>query len=185
VVALKHDLAVEVLRSFGAVKLRVTGTSMLPSIWPGDVIEVHRQAAGQISPGDVVLLRRDGGFIVHRVVECANLPLDSGQTRRRAHDVRAAPRQGSTRLLSTRGDRLKALDPPVAAGDLLGRVTSVERSGRLVNVRATLRRRLGAWVLSRSELAARSVIYLRRILVRAASPREAKSHHMPASGARK
>ena len=42
---LKFDLAVEVLRSFGTAKLPVTGASMLPSFWPGDILEVHRQSS--------------------------------------------------------------------------------------------------------------------------------------------
>jgi hypothetical protein len=32
------ELAAEVIRSFGRVRLRATGTSMLPAIWPGDVL---------------------------------------------------------------------------------------------------------------------------------------------------
>src|SRR6266568_2706456 len=37
---LKGELFLEVLRTFGSARLRVTGTSMLPSIWPGDILEV-------------------------------------------------------------------------------------------------------------------------------------------------
>jgi len=34
---LKCDLAADVIRRFGALRLRVNGFSMLPSIWPGDI----------------------------------------------------------------------------------------------------------------------------------------------------
>jgi hypothetical protein len=85
---LKFDLAVEVLRSFGTAKLPVTGASMLPSFWPGDILEVHRQSAAAILPGEVVVFRRERRLVAHRVVE-------------KLHH------QGST-LLVTRGDRLKA-----------------------------------------------------------------------------
>jgi signal peptidase I len=161
---LKHKLAIEVLRSFGQVRLAVTGTSMLPSIWPGDTLEVRRQAAQEILPGDVVLAKWDGGFMAHRVVECgAGPPLQnsSSQSGRHSQQVRATARRGETPFLLTRGDRLTTLDPPIAACDLLGRVTSIERGGRLVDPRLTLGRRLGAWVLRRSELATRSMIYFR------------------------
>ena len=40
----KHDLAAEVLRQFGEVRLKVTGASMLPSVWPGDVLTVRRRS---------------------------------------------------------------------------------------------------------------------------------------------
>jgi signal peptidase len=168
---LKHKLAIEVLQSFGQIRLAVTGTSMLPSIWPGDILEVRRQAAQEILPGDVVLAKWDGGFMAHRVVECrAGPPLrnSSSQSGRHSQQVRATARHGETPFLLTRGDRLKTSDPPIAAYDLLGRVTSLERRGRLVDPRLTVRRRLAAWVLSRSELATRSVIYLRRTFVKVA-----------------
>src|SRR6266478_1168478 len=37
---LKCDLAADVIRRFGVLRLRVNGFSMLPSIWPGDVVSV-------------------------------------------------------------------------------------------------------------------------------------------------
>ncbi len=66
---LKGRLFLEVLRSFGAARLAVTGTSMLPAIWPGDVLEVRRQGVGDAQRGDVVLFLRDGRLVAHRVVE--------------------------------------------------------------------------------------------------------------------
>jgi hypothetical protein len=38
----KRHLFVEVLRSFGEARLAVTGASMLPAVWPGDILEVRR-----------------------------------------------------------------------------------------------------------------------------------------------
>jgi len=37
------ELAAEVLRSSGRLRLRATGTSMLPAVWPGDVLSVCRE----------------------------------------------------------------------------------------------------------------------------------------------
>ena len=34
---LKCDLAADVIRRFGVLRLRVNGFSMLPTIWPGDI----------------------------------------------------------------------------------------------------------------------------------------------------
>ena len=51
--AVKCELAAEVLRSSGELRLRVTGSSMLPAVWPGDELTIRRQPfdAGRPGPG--------------------------------------------------------------------------------------------------------------------------------------
>ena len=61
-----QSLAVEVLRRFGEARLRVTGSSMLCAMWPGDLVAVRRQGMGEIRRGHVVLFVRR--FFAHRVV---------------------------------------------------------------------------------------------------------------------
>ena len=100
--AAKCKLAEEVLRSFGNLRLRVTGLSMIPSVWPGDLLLIRRQEISQIFPGDIVLFARDGRFIAHRVM----VRTDDHET---------------TRLI-TRGDALPAEDPAMTAAELLGKV---------------------------------------------------------------
>jgi signal peptidase len=159
----KRDLALEVLRAFGETRIRVTGTSMLPAVWPGDVLTIRRQGLEEIRPGDLVLSRREGRFVAHRVVQCGSgtLPLSVTGYGQPATGYR--PESGcAASLLITRGDRLRTPDPPVAAGDLLGRVVWIERGGRRVDPRLTWSGRLSAWVLCRWECATRAVIYLRR-----------------------
>jgi len=113
-------LAADVVRSFGEVRLRVSGTSMVPSILPGDLISVRRANLDEISTGEVVLYLRGDRLFAHRAVGCA--------------DVAGEPR------LITRGDRLSYTDAPVAACELLGRVAFVERDGSPpLRVDATLR----------------------------------------------
>jgi hypothetical protein len=51
-----------VIRRFGALRLRVNGFSVLPSIWRVSRVDAYR-------PGDVVLFSRKGRLFVHRVVE--------------------------------------------------------------------------------------------------------------------
>ncbi len=139
---LKGELVLEVLKSSGQVRLALTGSSMLPSIWPGDIVEVRRQSVGEISPGDVVLCARRGGFSAHRVVEKV-----------------AGPERT---VLITRGDALLAPDPPVAPEELLGRVTAILRGGRRLEPRLTRWRRLASWVFSHSETCTRLVLRLAR-----------------------
>jgi MoaA/NifB/PqqE/SkfB family radical SAM enzyme len=59
--ALKCDLAAEVLRPSGQLRLRVSGASMLPALWPGYILTIHRQDPAQLRPGDLVLAARNGG----------------------------------------------------------------------------------------------------------------------------
>ena len=136
----KQSLAVEVLRRFGEARLRVTGSSMLPTVWPGDLVAVRRQSMAEIRQGHVVLFVRDGRFFAHRVVGkiC----------------------QQDRTLLVTRGDRLKENDPPVSPAELLGRVTGVIRGSRCLVPALTVGRRIGSWLLCRSELGTRLALRL-------------------------
>ncbi len=49
-------------------KFRYSGTSMRTTFKPGQVLYVHPRAKG-VQPGDVVVYRKDGEYIVHRVKE--------------------------------------------------------------------------------------------------------------------
>ena len=63
------ELAAEVLRSFGRLRLGATGASMLPAIWPGDILSVHSHNVAEALPGDIVLFGRPGKLVAHRGVE--------------------------------------------------------------------------------------------------------------------
>ena len=100
----------EVVHRFGVVRLRAAGSSMLPSIWPGDVLTVCRAEIGALQAGDVALFTREGRLFAHRVV--GHIVSDG-----RVH-------------LSTRGDTVPASDGPVSASELLGVVVAVSRNGK-------------------------------------------------------
>ena len=44
--AAQRELLVEVARNFGEIRFKATGDSMLPSVWPGDLLTVRRQSRG-------------------------------------------------------------------------------------------------------------------------------------------
>jgi len=90
------------------LRLRATGCSMLPSLWPGDVLTVR--PADPIHRGDVILFRRHGRLYGHRVVR----------------ELSVGPR----RSFITHGDGLLHADSPVADADVLGPVVLVTRAGR-------------------------------------------------------
>ncbi|MGB6403507.1 MAG: hypothetical protein WBF26_11730, partial [Candidatus Sulfotelmatobacter sp.] len=108
--ALKCELAGEVLRSFGSLRFKATGWSMLPSVWPGDTLVIERVSADRVRVGDVMLVARDGRLCAHRVVSVAE---DAGSPR-----------------WITQGDANSAPDLPVSKDELLGRVDYVIRAGK-------------------------------------------------------
>jgi len=54
----KCSLAAEVLHSWGMLRLRTRGISMLPTLWPGDLVTVQSCSFEQVDPGEVVLYVR-------------------------------------------------------------------------------------------------------------------------------
>ena len=59
-------LAAEGLRARGRLRLRVRGESMLPTLWPGDEVEILSCPLADVRKGEVVLALRDGRFFLHR-----------------------------------------------------------------------------------------------------------------------
>lgn len=108
------ELAGDIIRTFGEVRLRVFGTSMVPSVLPGDLISVRHAAVSEISVGEIVLFTRKGRMFAHRVV---GLNSSAEQSFEDQVDL----------LLITRGDRLRHNDPPVSRSELLGKVICIER----------------------------------------------------------
>jgi signal peptidase I len=134
----RHDLAAEVLRQFGEVRLKVNGASMLPSVWPGDVLTVRRRSPAELLPGSIVLCHRDRGFFAHRTVG----------------------RQGD--CLITRGDSHLREDPPFSGDEVLGEVVSILRNGRAVDLTPAWWHRIFSWIMRHSELCTRIALRLRR-----------------------
>jgi signal peptidase len=137
--ALKCELASEVLRSSGTLRLRVMGWSMLPTVMPGDTLVIERIHSDALSGGDIVLFSRDRRFFVHRVVTM---------------------RKPENTAIVTRGDAMPAADPPVSGTDLLGRVALILRKGKSIEPSRTLRfsERAVAALVRRSDFAARVVV---------------------------
>jgi signal peptidase I len=129
--ALRHELAADTLRRFGSLALRVTGTSMLPAVRPGDIVHVRACEIRDVAPGDVVLFDRGGRFFAHRAVRT-----NDGHT------------------LLTRGDAVGAPDPLVGRDQLLGKVHRICRRDRsIVPKPPGWGVRLAAALLARSRVA--------------------------------
>jgi hypothetical protein len=110
-----HEAAVEllaqVLREGNRIKLRVQGTSMMPAIWPGDILTIAPAGENSLVIGNIAFILIDGRFRTHRVI---------------GHS-----KQGNAVFPVTRGDALDVNDS--IGGELLGIVD--ECNERPVNLR--------------------------------------------------
>lgn len=134
------ELAAEVLRRCGTLRLQVTGWSMLPAIWPGDTLFVETATTNGVREGDVVLFRRDRRFCAHRIVKT----LDGSK-------------------FVTRGDANPRPDPVVHSEQLLGRVSSIVKNEKRIVVRGsrTFFERAIAAIARHSHLCARILVRVR------------------------
>lgn len=108
--AMRLELVAEALRRFSEVRFVAHGSSMVPFIYPGDCLTVQSFGVEVPRCGDIVLYNRGGEFCVHRIARIF--------------------KEGAALFYVLRGDALMDYDPPVAACELLGRVTFLERRGK-------------------------------------------------------
>ncbi len=129
--AARLGLASQVLQEFGKLSLAVYGNSMVPTIFPGEVVTVRRTAPSEVECGDIILYTRGDRFFAHRA-------------------VRRIETFGTIEWV-TRGDSLYDDDPPVFERELLGAVTSIQRGGKQLSLRRTrtLSKRVAAWCVRR------------------------------------
>jgi signal peptidase len=80
----------------------VSGNSMNPALYPGDVVVTRETKPEAIRVGDVIRFRRDGLDVVHRVVEIVE--------------------QDSGLVFTTRGDNNNTDDAPVMAEQVQGKL---------------------------------------------------------------
>ena len=86
-----------------SIKLEVISCSMLPMLKPGDKVLVEKALPKSLRVGDLVVIRKRGEFITHRLVG-------------RGPDT-----------CITKGDGLRHLDPPISNDSILGKVVTIER----------------------------------------------------------
>jgi signal peptidase I len=89
---------------------------MHPTIRDGERVTIEPVRAEMVRRGDILLYSRRERVIAHRVV-----------------NVRKA--SGANVVFTLRGDSLSACDAPVRAEQVLGRVVTVERKGREINLK--------------------------------------------------
>jgi hypothetical protein len=140
--AARCALVAEALEQAGSLRLVARGASMLPAIWPGEELEIHRAPANRLSPGDIAVCLVAGRIRIHRV------------------------RQVLPEYIVTQGDSLTRPDPPVPFSQVRGRVVYIRRPGarRAVANRVRVGARAASYLLARSWLLGALAVRLRRWL---------------------
>lgn len=114
----RSALAADALRRGGRLRLQVRGESMLPSVWPGDMVEIADCPLEDVHPGEIVLALREDRLFLHRFL------------------ARCGP-DG----FQLRGDSMPAPDPIFPSAGFQGRLDQVTRAGRSIPLSV----RLGPW----------------------------------------
>ncbi len=131
------DMSTELLRQGKNVRFRAPGLSMHPAIREGETITVAPVTPVDIKRGDILLYLAGKKVIAHRVVSIKKEEKDF-TSRSSAHSKALNPQL--TFIL--RGDASPICDEPVEAQQILGKVVSVERHGRNIDL---LSRRARIW----------------------------------------
>ena len=141
----KCVLVGEVVRSFGMVRLRVTGSSMLPAVWPGDTLIILCRNSNELRPGDMLLYCREGRLVVHRVVSRSACRGQLG--------------------IAVRGDSLSTQEDLVHPSEIFGTVSGIVRNGKYIEPISRLKyhQRLIGVFTSHSNSLARLVIFIHSI----------------------
>lgn len=115
-----NDLVLDSSSLAANLRLEVITGSMAPFLNPGDKVLVQRAGSHDFQIGDLLVARRHGEFITHRLVKIGK------------------------NEYYTKGDRSLYLDPPLSKDNIIGRVIEIDRPGRIVDLRTSYWRLMNA-----------------------------------------
>jgi signal peptidase I len=117
-----NELVLDPSSSTANFRLEVISGSMSPFLRPGDKVVVQQARPEAFRIGDLVVARRKGEFITHRLVSIGK---DEWYTK---------------------GDRCRHLDPPLSKDTIVGKVIEIDREGRTINLQTNY------WILTNALL---------------------------------
>ncbi len=98
----------EILKDGIPIRCKVGGISMLPLLWPGDVIIIDPIDIEQIAIGDIVVFKLDNRLVAHRLISISS--------------------NNNSKFLFTKGDSNLKKDEPISAELLIGVVRNVVKN---------------------------------------------------------
>lgn len=101
------DVSLSLLAEGKSLRIKPAGYSMFPAIRPGNVVIIAPvKNRSKLTPGDIVVFKRDSDFVLHRLTDI------------RHHENRI--------LFITRGDSSVNEDKPIIADKIIAVVTTIE-----------------------------------------------------------
>jgi signal peptidase I len=147
------DISADLLRQGQSVRFRAPGQSMHPTIKEGETITVAPVAVSDIRRGDILLYKLGKKVVAHRVVSIKREKNNSTSHSLACSSIRASTpsltyssthssTQASTNsktlnrqlIFILRGDASLTCDEPVGTHQILGKVVSVEKRGRSLDL---------------------------------------------------
>ncbi len=98
----------EILKDGIPIRCKVGGISMLPLLWPDDVIIIDPIDIEQIAIGDIVVFKLDNRLVAHRLISISS--------------------NNNSKFLFTKGDSNLKKDEPFSAELLIGVVRNVVKN---------------------------------------------------------
>jgi hypothetical protein len=141
------ELITELLQDGYKVNFSAPGHSMFPTIMANETIMVEPIDPETVRLADIILYRTNGQLIAHRVISIEKKINDAISVSQSLNSIKSNPFiEGDSPLLKRsapqvnrsssealqflfRGDASRACDEPVKAGQILGKVISIERYG--------------------------------------------------------
>ncbi len=121
------ELITELLQDGYKVNFSAPGHSMFPTIMANETIMVEPIDPGTVRLRDIILYRTNGQLVAHRVV---GINMLTGNSSSSHSDLDTQSSVLSPHHFFTfRGDAAPSCDEPVKAGQILGKVISIERNG--------------------------------------------------------
>jgi len=108
--SIKIDLFEEILKKEGHLGLMTVGMSMLPTIRPGDLLTVAHCTIDEIHVNDIVVIKKDGGLIHHRV-----------------YKIELNKARPDLSVVYTKGDSNLIPDAPTKASAVIAKVISFKK----------------------------------------------------------
>ena len=104
------NIGLQLLSEGKTIRIKAHGYSMYPSIKPGSLILIEPiRLKGNPFPGEIIAIKREAGFIVHRLTKITNV--------------------NGVQYFTARGDSNALTDNPVKIDKIAGRIVKAETTG--------------------------------------------------------
>lgn len=106
------------------LRFRALGSSMFPLIRNGDLVTIKPVDPDDLSTGDIIFFEKNDSLILHRIIE----------------------EEKFKGKFTTKGDNMPICDHAVNSNEILGKLTGIERNGKIINLDTSLNKKLGKFI---------------------------------------